>query len=104
MEQLRTLSTEFRLNGTLVENVETFRYLGRIVAATAEDWPCISHNIYKARMAWGCFSVLLCREGGANPRVCGLFYKAVVMSTLLYASKTWVISKPILCTLEGFHN
>ena len=44
------------------------------------------------------------RHEGANPRVCGLFYKAVVMSTLLYASETWVISKPIERALEGFHN
>ena len=34
----------------------------------------------------------------------GLFYKAVVLSKLLYACETWVISKPILRTLEGFHN
>ena len=96
IEHLRALSTEFRINGSLLENVETFRY-------TAEDWPCVSHKIQQARRCWGHFSVLL-RHKGANPRVCGLLYKAVVMSTLLYASKTWMITKPLLRALEGFHN
>ena len=44
------------------------------------------------------------RREGANPRVCGLFYKAVVLSSLLYASETWLITQPILRALEGFHN
>ena len=103
IEHLRALSTEFRIDDTLLENVETFRYLGRIVSATTEDWPSVSDNLRKARKSWGRFSTLLRREG-ASPRVCGLFYKAVVLSTLLYACETWVITKPILRALEGFHN
>ena len=49
------------------------------------------------------FSRLLKREG-ANPRVSGLFYKAVVMSTLLYGCETWVITSTILKALDGFHH
>ncbi len=31
------------------------------------------------------------------------FYKAVVQAVLLYGSKTWVLSKAALASLEGFH-
>ena len=62
VEHLRSLNTELRVNGTLLENVETFRYLGRIVSATAEDWPAVSHNLRQARKRWGRFSTLLRRE------------------------------------------
>ena len=96
-------STTFKIADTELENVETFLYLGRTVAATATDWPAVTRNFSNARKRWSRFSTLLRREG-ASPRVSGLFYKAVVMSTLLYACETWVISKPILSALEGFHH
>jgi len=102
--QLRALeSTAFKVADSVLENVETFLYLGRVVTATTQDWPAVARNITRARKRWGRFSMLLRREG-ASPRVSGLFYKAVVMSALLYACETWVISKPILKALEGFHH
>ena len=48
-------------------------------------------------------SRVLAREG-ANGRVSGMFYKAVVMSVLLYGSESWVWTDPMVKTLEGFHN
>ena len=68
-----------------------------------KDWPAVSRNLRNARKKWGQFSSLLKREG-ASSRVSGLFYKAVVMSTLLYSCETWVITQPILRALEGFHH
>ena len=102
--QLQALeSTTFKVADSILENVETFLYLGRVVSATADDWPAVSRNLTKARQCWSRFSTLLRREG-ANPRVSGMFYKAVVMSKLLYACETWVITKPILRALESFHH
>ena len=37
------------------------------------------------------------------PRVCGMFYKAVVQSVLLYGSETWTLSASSMKCLEGFH-
>jgi hypothetical protein len=35
--------------------------------------------------------------------VCGVFYKAIVQSILLFGSKTWNLSPVSLKRLEGFH-
>jgi len=104
IDHLRALeAATFTVDGIRLENVETFVYLGRVIAATTTDWPAVHRNIRAARKRWARFSTLLRREG-ANPRISGLFYKAVVLSTLLYACETWVISAPILRSLEGFHH
>ena len=41
---------------------------------------------------------------GADARVSGQFYRAVVMSVLLYGCETWVITPSMYKVLEGFHN
>ena len=38
----------------------------------------------------------------ADPRVCGMFYKAVVQSVLLYGCETWIVTPAILRMLTGF--
>ena len=60
-------------------------------------------NLRKARKRWAMVSRLLAREG-ASPKVSASFYKAIVQSTLLYGSETWVITSPILKALDGFHH
>eukprot|EP00978_Attheya_sp_CCMP212_P016907 scaffold44614_cov73-Attheya_sp.AAC.4 len=49
------------------------------------------------------FTYILARDG-ATPRVSGMFYKVVVQSILLFGSTTWVVTKPMLQALEGFHH
>ncbi len=36
--------------------------------------------------------------------VCGVFYKATVMSVLLFGSETWSITQGTLKRLDGFHH
>ena len=43
------------------------------------------------------------RGENAAPAVCGVFYRAVVESVLLYGSKSWTINPVLLARLEGFH-
>ena len=43
------------------------------------------------------------RGENTSPRVCGMFYKAVVQVILLYGSETWCLSPALLARLEGFH-
>ena len=77
--------------------------LGRPLSSTDSDWPALFYNLRKARAKWARVSRMLAREG-ANPRISGMFYKAIVMSVLLFGSETWVISSSMLKTLEGFHH
>ena len=47
--------------------VSEFRYLGRLLTATDDDWPEVAGNIRKARMSWGRLARVLVREG-ADPK------------------------------------
>ena len=99
----RALEVQFQAKGHILERVTTFRYLGRPLAMTDEDWPAIHQNLSRARQKWGRFSWLLRREG-ANACISGLFYKAVVQSVLSYGCETWVVTPRVLSILESFHN
>ena len=58
---------EFSLEGRegeeRVENVMTFRYLGKLLDQTYDDWPAVRRNIMRARSVWGILGTLLRREG-----------------------------------------
>ena len=97
------MTKRFTAYGEELEQVSTFRYLGRPLSATDNDWPALYWNLRKARKRWAQVSRVLTREGAA-PKVMGMFYKAVVMSVLLYGVETWVVSSPMLQALRGFHN
>jgi len=86
-----------------LETVTSFRYLGRIITSTDDDWPALYRNLTKARKRWGMVSRVLVRDG-ASPRAMAMFYKAVVQSVLLYGSETWVLTDRMLKTLTGFHH
>ena len=66
------------------------------------DMQAVRSNLKKARKSWRMLSRLL-REENAEPRVCGMFYKAVVQSILLYGSETWAMTASARKCLEGFH-
>ena len=59
-----------------IELVSEFKYLGRILTATDDNWPAVVGNLRKARQSWGRLSRVLIREG-ADPKVSRAFYIAV---------------------------
>ena len=85
-----------------LERVEVFKYLGRLLAYDDTDVQAVQKQLRKARSVWQRFSRLL-RSEKATPRVAGKFYKAVVMSILLFGSETWNITPTMMKVLEGFH-
>jgi len=97
----KALEQRFSLNGKELEQVEAFRYLGRLVAFDDNDARAVNSNLRKARKCWMRLSRLL-RAENASPRVCGMFFKAVVMAVLLYGSESWSITPAALKRLEGF--
>ena len=38
-----------------------------------------------------------------EPKVCGIFFQAVVQAVMLYGSETWVVSEVEMHRLEGFY-
>ena len=66
----------FKAYGEPMETVSDFRYLGRLLTATDNDWPAVDGNIKKAQRSWGRLARVLGREG-ADPKVSRNFYIAV---------------------------
>ena len=86
----------------MLEKVEVFKYLGRLLAQDDDDVQAVRLQIRKARGVWARVSQVL-RAENTTPRVAAKFYKAVVQSVLLYGSETWNLSRAVLAQLEGFH-
>ena len=81
--------------------VVTFKYLGRVMTAGDDNWPVVAGNLVKARKSWGRLSRILTREG-ADRRVLGNFFKAVLQAVLLFGAETWVLTPMIERALESF--
>ena len=54
-------------------------------------WPSVVGNLRKTRVSWAHMKRILVREG-ANPRISGIFSKAVVQAVLFFGSETWVLT------------
>lgn len=101
MANLRALDVGFTAYGEPLERVEVFKYLGRLLSMDDTDTQAIRANLAKARKAWKMFHRLL-RGQNMSPRVCGMFFKAVIQAVLLYGSESWVLTRSALRCLEGF--
>ena len=83
------------------EAVLEFRYLGRLLTATDDDWPAVVGNIKNARGSWGRLDRVLGREG-ADPKVSRNFYTAVTQQVLLFGAETWVLTRKMESALDAF--
>ena len=67
-----TSEKAFHAYGTNMRAVTEFKYLGRVLTITDDDWPAVAGNIRKARANWVRLARILGREG-ANPKVAHQF-------------------------------
>ena len=93
----------FEVYGKPLETLSTFKYLVRVMTAVDDNWPEVVGNLVKARKSWGTLLRVLSREG-ADKRVSGNFFKAVVQAVLLFGVETWVLTPRIERALESFLN
>jgi hypothetical protein len=52
LENLVAQETVFTINGVPLENVDSFKYLGRLVTVDDSGMPAVLNNIHKARGRW----------------------------------------------------
>ncbi len=95
------LRREFTVNGSVLEHVKLFKYLGRLLAQDNDDAQVIQQQMRKARGVWAQVGQVL-RGENVMPRVAAKFYVAVIQAILLYGSETWSLSASALARLEGF--
>ena len=82
--------------------METFKYLGRILDWSDDDWSAVLWNSGKVQRVWSQIWKMLRREG-ADPRVSAVFYRAVVQAVLILGAETWVLSEAMSRNMEGVH-
>ena len=90
----------FHAYGKPMEAVLEFRYLGRLLTATDDDWPEVVGNIRKARVSWVRLARVLGREG-ADPKVSRSFYTAVTQQVLLFRAEMWVLTRKMESSLDA---
>ena len=78
---------DFTAYGRRMDSVREFRYLGRTLTSTDDDWPAVARNIQRARATWGRLARILGREG-ADPKVSRNFYIAVTQQVLLFGAES----------------
>ena len=71
------------------------------MTAEDDDWKVVAGNLVKARKSWAWLAKILIREG-ADKRVSGTFFKAVVQHVLLFGAETWVLTPQIERALDSF--
>ena len=96
------LRQTFAVGEDVLERVEVFKYLGRLLSMDDNDAQAVRAQLRKARKVWARVGTVLKGEH-ASPKVCAKFYRAVVQAVLLYGSETWNLSAASLKRLEGFN-
>jgi hypothetical protein len=94
----------FQLNAAPIEKVNTYLYLGCILAYNNSDWPTLYRNFRNKAQAWWAMIVHVLDKEGASPRAKGLFYELIVQSVLLYSCETWTLTETMIQVLNGFHH
>jgi hypothetical protein len=83
------LRRQFTIHRDMLERVEVFKYLGRLLLAQDDnDTQVIRQQLRKARGVWARVGQVL-RGENVGPQIAAKFYKAVIQAVLLYGSKTW---------------
>ena len=91
------------VNGTRLDVVDTFVYLGSTLSRDGALDAEIYHRIQKASVAFGKLEkrVWADRDITINTRV--MVYRTCVITTLLYAAETWTTHQRHIKLLEQFH-
>ena len=99
---ISALRQQFRVHGDVLERVEVFWYLGRLLLQDDGNIQAVRSQLCKAHGTWARIGQVLRREN-APPQVSAKFYKAIVQSILLYGSEMSVLSPAAMAKLEGIH-
>jgi hypothetical protein len=96
-------SVHFHIGETPIQFVDSFRYLGRMVAHDDNDDLAIRTRIQAALGQWNRLRPILTKDG-VRARTAGRIYLVVVLQCLLHGSDTWVLEHRSQKRLDAFHN
>ena len=99
-EEREVIVRDFSAYGRPLGMVTSFKYLGRVISATDDDWSALVSKLAQAKTVWRRMSRILSREV-ATPRVSGFFFKAVIQVVLIFEAENWVITPRMGTALGG---
>ena len=70
-----------------MDGVANFKYLGRPLDQTGNDWPVVRLTFRWAHRVWGRLGKLLLREG-EETKVAAMFYREVTQAVLIFVLET----------------
>ncbi|XP_056669384.1 uncharacterized protein LOC130456524 [Monodelphis domestica] len=91
------------IDSTQLSNVNTFNYLGSIIANDGSLDHEINARIQKASQALGRLRCKVPQHRGVSTATKLKVYNAVVLSSLLYGCETWTLCRKHMKQLEQFH-
>ena len=94
-------SRVFSSYGITLNVVLSFKYLGRVLSESDNEWSSVIWNLTKARAFWRRMTRILSREG-AKPWFSRFFFKAIIQSVFLFSAEKWVVTPFMGRVLGGF--
>ncbi len=85
------LYQQFTVSGDVLEQIEVYKYLGKMMAQENNNTQALRAQLQKACATWAWVGQVLWNKN-TSPFVAARFYQAVVQAVLLYGSEMWVIS------------
>lgn len=92
-----------KIEGTTLNNVESFTYLGSCLSSTCSMDKEISNRLAKAGASFGRLWIRVWGERGISLHTKLAVYKVVVITSLLYGCETWTLYRKQLRALDQFH-
>nr|VZI19188.1 unnamed protein product [Spirometra erinaceieuropaei] len=96
-------SPQISVNGTLLQVVENFPYLGSTLSRTSKIDDEVAKRISKASQAFGRLQSAVWNRHGLQLNTKLKMYKAVILPTLLYGAETWTVYTRQAGRLNHFH-
>ena len=94
--------TNTRINDHMLEEVDQFSYLGSILTSTPTCKKDVENRIRAAHHAYGRLSSRVFNNHALTMATKIMVFRAVVLSTLLYACETWTLYRKDIQSLERF--
>nr|VZI20129.1 unnamed protein product [Spirometra erinaceieuropaei] len=96
-------SPQISVNGTQLQVVENFPYLGITLSRNTKIDDEVANRISKASQAFGRLQSTVWNRHGLQLSTNLKMYKAVILPTLLYGEETWTVYTRQACRLNHFH-
>ena len=103
-QPLTATAPNIGIEGTTLENVDRFQYLGSYLSNSANIDVEIQHRIRCACFSYSRLKDRVFSERGFRTATKILVYKVVILTTLLYGCETWVAYRRHVKVLEQFQH